>query len=464
MTKTRMKTLSHIILYVLLATSLIGCTTSEPTSTPQPQPTTTQTSTTEEAPEKQSNAGDTTKQTGFKKEVPKPPSTGEELFAYPKGIFAGKRYEENQREIEETLDQFPLLSESNEEEYWNQLVFLFAEKYSHPSSVLDTWINSDLEGPQIDSKITLKEHLNVEIVLDASGSMAKKIGGATMMEQAKKAIREFAAALPQNANIALRVYGHKGSGSDEDKAISCGSSELIYSLRPYNAQELNQGLNKFKPTGWTPIALSLEGVKEDLAPFTKEDNTNIVYLVSDGVETCGGDPVKVAKELADSNISPIINIIGFDVDSQGENQLKKIAESAGGTYVTVKNQEQLMKEFDRSKDLAQKWSAWYTKAIQKKMELSKNITQAGMDFNREMTNSKFTEYQNLNSAINYLSKISKISHDDTFTFRKRLDEREELIESVQDELDRLFSESGEKRIEELEKIIEEKYKTNTNSN
>ena len=42
--------------------------------------------------------------------------------------------------------------------------------------------------------------------------------------------------LPKEANVGLRVYGHKGSGSSADKGMSCSSSDLLYPLQPYEKE------------------------------------------------------------------------------------------------------------------------------------------------------------------------------------------------------------------------------------
>ncbi|WP_167569102.1 VWA domain-containing protein [Brevibacillus migulae] len=454
---------SRYIVYSLLFVMLLtGCNTTEQPTQPVNQPTTTK-----PKPEPTPSQQPRTKQeqpslAGFKEEALKVPETPEELFAYPAGKLSGKPYEENQEAIEKELDQFPPLSASNNEEYWNQLVYLFAEHHPHPSTVV--WPDTKVGDPDIDGQFTLKENLNVEIVLDASGSMANKIGGTTMMEQAKLAIRQFAASLPKDANVALRVYGHKGTGSEKDKTLSCGSSELVYSFRPYNEKELSESLGKFKPAGWTPIARSLEGVKQDLAPYHNEKNTNIVYLVSDGVETCGGDPAKVAAELVESNISPIVNIIGFDVDSDGENQLKKIAESAKGTYVTVHNQDQLMKELNRNEEMIEKWEKWKEEAIDYTNKSSSNYLDAFSKYISDMMDLKNREKANIDEAIDYLEEAGKIPHDDSFTLKELNNNRTLFIENIRSDLAKTFRDMRSKKEEELKKAINDKFKQNTSVN
>src|ERR1700750_245280 len=98
-------------------------------------------------------------------------------------------------------------------------------------------------NPDIDdSRYQYKENLNVMVILDASGSMANYEGNVTRMDAAKKAITEFVKGLPKEANVGLRIYGHKGTGNDSDKALSCSSSDLIYPLSMYNAENFESAL------------------------------------------------------------------------------------------------------------------------------------------------------------------------------------------------------------------------------
>jgi hypothetical protein len=55
-------------------------------------------------------------------------------------------------------------------------------------------------------------------------------------------------------------------------------------------------------------------------------------LVSDGKETCEGDPCAAAKALADADAKLVIHTIGFNVDAAARFQLQCIAKVARGSY------------------------------------------------------------------------------------------------------------------------------------
>lgn len=101
------------------------------------------------------------------------------------------------------------------------------------------------------------------------------------MEIAKEAINGFVTNLPENTKVSFTIYGHKGSGDDKDKKLSCSSVEEIYPMSTYNTGAFSKALNAVKPSGWTPIAASLIQAGEKLKNFDSAVNTNIMYLVSD---------------------------------------------------------------------------------------------------------------------------------------------------------------------------------------
>ena len=82
-----------------------------------------------------------------------------------------------------------------------------------------------------------------------------------------------------------------------------------------------------KAQGYTPIAYSLEQAANDFPADAKE---RVIVLVSDGKETCKGDPVVAAKALAGKGIT--VHTVGFIVDTAARGQLQAIARATGGTY------------------------------------------------------------------------------------------------------------------------------------
>ncbi|EGK09860.1 D-amino-acid dehydrogenase [Desmospora sp. 8437] len=297
------------------------------------------------------------------KEEKEPAEDAEGMSKEGPGKFAGKAYDE--KKVQKALDQLP--DNLSGEEAYKHLLSLLAEDYRPVIKEMDRF-NTGLEltgdtpggvkGP--DGQESAEEKpLHVSILLDASGSMAGQVDGGMKMNLAKAAVERFASSLPENAKVSLWVYGHKGSNSKKDKPVSCKSTEEVYPLGTYQEEKFSQSLDQFRATGWTPIAASMKAAREELQKNSGEDATHMLYIVSDGVETCGGDPVAEAKKLNQSKIKAVVNIIGFDVDDAGQQALQKVAEAGGGEYETVESEQDLRSYFDEQYlDLRLEWMDW----------------------------------------------------------------------------------------------------------
>ena len=117
-----------------------------------------------------------------------------------------------------------------------------------------------------------------------------------------------------------------------------------------------------------------------------------VYIVSDGAETCGGDPIAEAKAFAEGNANRQVNIIGFDVDTKGENQLEAVVEAGNGEYISAKT----IDELDQS--ISEQWVPSLNEVMSKSNSLLKHWGQ-GYDEMVDRTNisSRFL-YTSLNEA------------------------------------------------------------------
>jgi len=397
-------------------------------------------------------------------EIPKVPETVEDFAALPPGPYAGLSYSDHPREekLWEILRTIPDIENPDEEVihlYYRALLGLVAEDFPDPQEIINQIKMSSFGSPEIDDpRYQFKEQYNVEIILDSSGSMAEREGNQTRMEAAKAAIKEFAKSLPEQANVALRVYGHRGSGSDTDKALSCGSSELVYGMAPYNQTKLDQALSKFKPAGWTPIAYSLQESAKDFQQYSGEKNTNIIYLVSDGIETCGGNPAEAAKRLAESDIAPIVNVIGFGVDGEGQRQLKEVAEAAGGRYVLIQNQKELEEEFEATKEMAEKWWRWkFDSSREASHREIVNSLDIGMFSHEWEGSSHYTQYNILIAADEMRDVVSDETIDELKRFAKEQNEyTDQLITQLRRDLESLNKKTYKEAIEMINQTYNQK--------
>jgi Ca-activated chloride channel family protein len=89
---------------------------------------------------------------------------------------------------------------------------------------------------------------------------------------------------------------------------------------------MNAAVDSFSAKGETPIAYSMGKAVDDLGNFGKR----VLILVSDGQETCGGDPCEVAKKLAKQGVDLQFNGIGLEVNAKARSQLQVHREGRRG--------------------------------------------------------------------------------------------------------------------------------------
>ncbi|WP_455678341.1 vWA domain-containing protein, partial [Siminovitchia fortis] len=136
-----------------------------------------------------------------------------------------------------------------------------------------------------------------------------------------------------------------------------------------DAGKVKSALDRVNPAGWTPIGKAIAETKKDIP---EDAGSAIVYVVSDGIETCGGDPVKEAKQLAAEGIEPIINIIGFQVDNEAQQLLKEVAKAGNGEFTLANSKQDVEKywqeEYQRLMDAWEKWQLESLKEVDAKQQ------------------------------------------------------------------------------------------------
>jgi hypothetical protein len=139
--------------------------------------------------------------------------------------------------------------------------------------------------------------------------------------------------IPAGTPVALRVFGHK-----EADACRTDLEIPLQPLDPRMAAEKIAGIQAMN-LARTPIADSLKAVKSDLKDA---GGAAAIVLVTDGEETCEGDPGKVIEELQAEGMQINLNIVGFAIDNvELAEQFRSWAEMGGGRYFAANNQEGL---------------------------------------------------------------------------------------------------------------------------
>jgi len=176
---------------------------------------------------------------------------------------------------------------------------------------------------------------SVEIVVDASRSMWGRMHGEPKMVVAKEILQDVSYWFPEDLKLALRAYG---STSPSDNA-DCGDSTLLVPFGEQNREPIRQAIAGLRPLGQTPIAYAMNQAARD---FGTQQNDRALVLLTDGIESCGGDPVQAARELREQGIT--VHLIGFglgNADDADAASLQAVANASGGRYVTAGSAEEL---------------------------------------------------------------------------------------------------------------------------
>jgi hypothetical protein len=147
----------------------------------------------------------------------------------------------------------------------------------------------------------------VELILDASGSMLQKLGTMRRIDIARQTLTKLTTStIPAGTPFALRVFGRE--------VDSC-QTELDVPLGPLNPAAVTPRIAALnaKNGAKTPIGASLAKVADDLRTAKGE---KLVVLITDGEETCGGDPAAEIEKLRKSGIGTRVSIVGFAIDDQ----------------------------------------------------------------------------------------------------------------------------------------------------
>ena len=166
----------------------------------------------------------------------------------------------------------------------------------------------------------------IEFILDASISMTARIGRDTRLSIAKSVMEQLIRDLPDDPSlhVALRIYG-----AELDPSLTaCDDSVLVQPFAPVKQAKANmiKQVQAMQARGMTPIARSLELAAAD---FPKAEGARkIVILMTDGEESCGGDPCAVSARLQKQGIFLRPYVVGFALNDKQ----KKLVECIGEFY------------------------------------------------------------------------------------------------------------------------------------
>ena len=171
---------------------------------------------------------------------------------------------------------------------------------------------------------------SVLFVLDGSGSMQAKIGDKRKIEVARTVMSNLVKSLPANVRIGLETYGR-------NRKDDCKDIEVLAPVGSDHTTVL-KAVNALDPKGSTPLTGAIRLASSQLREV--EGRASVV-IVSDGKETCEGDPCAAVREAIAQGMKLQFHVVGFDVTADEAEQLKCIAKEGKGKYFAATNAEEL---------------------------------------------------------------------------------------------------------------------------
>lgn len=192
--------------------------------------------------------------------------------------------------------------------------------------------------PYLRNKIpTDQKQRPILFILDASGSMAELFDNVPRMVAARVMLFEKLKRLDPERPVGLVAYGNRIAG--------CRSTRIYAPIRKLNRKSLISQIKRMHPAGATPLANTLRLVRNTILPLYP--GTTIV-IISDGAESCGGNPVREAQRIKAMGADIKVNIIGLAVDKATANQLQQVARATNGQYFDVHNHTDFANAIDAS--------------------------------------------------------------------------------------------------------------------
>ena len=157
----------------------------------------------------------------------------------------------------------------------------------------------------------------VVMIIDGSGSMRQPLaGGASRLDAAKRAAEAMIRSLPAGVDVGLVDFG------------ACGQVRRDKFYPTPQRGALIGEINALTPKRGTPLADAIRragAVASDSAP-------SVLVIVSDGGDSCGGDPCAAARSVRAAKPNVTINVIDLS-DTPTDRQVLQCIASAGGGRV-----------------------------------------------------------------------------------------------------------------------------------
>ncbi len=168
------------------------------------------------------------------------------------------------------------------------------------------------------------------IILDASGSMLKRLGDKRRIDVAKAALTDYLysqlvrSQAGEQLEIGLRVFGGEPNSCDTD---------LVQPVSRFDNDRLASSIKSVRPqnNAKTAIGAALLGAAKDLQNTASPAS---ILLITDGEETCGGLPLQAIQTLRAAGIDARIDVVSYALEPEIDRRpFESWAKAGGGIYV-----------------------------------------------------------------------------------------------------------------------------------
>ncbi len=169
---------------------------------------------------------------------------------------------------------------------------------------------------------------NLVVVVDSSADMMTPLDGKTRLEQIQGGLIQALDGLTgTDPNVGLRVFGIAPRAQHD-----CSDSTLLVPVSGFDRNDLSRSLRFLRPSGYSPIALSLEQAAADLP----SSGSSSILLITGSTESCKANPCAAAARLMRDGRVSRIYVIALGADRTTQRGLDCI-----GEYRAVRSEMQL---------------------------------------------------------------------------------------------------------------------------
>ena len=199
---------------------------------------------------------------------------------------------------------------------------------------------------EVDSQSSPKCYEDAILVFDASGSMsgidAYSPGSvATRIDDARRALAESLPRVTPYRRLGLMTYGPRGH------------CNIVLNMRPAldAGPRIMAEVKEISPDGLTPLACAVEQAADVL---DYRHRSAMVVLLTDGWDTCGGQPCALAKKLKATGKAITVHVIGYRMEDvietreQGINDMKCLAAQTGGLFIGATSIDELVDALNKT--------------------------------------------------------------------------------------------------------------------